>query len=156
MDASGDIRPRYRGAFEPGDRPPGRIRIIAVSDGGPAPQELAVRFIGSRGFGVSVEVDPAVWGAPVMRKGWFLFRSGSCRIGLWSSLPATPLPPPGRELWTFGRDHIWVCRILHDATSTGVPDISGGRTANPPQLPGTRGGRRIRTAKIRHGQGPRG
>ena len=51
----------------------------------------------------------------------------------------TPLPPPWRELWTFGRDHSWACRIHRS-------DQPDDWAVNPPRIPGIRGGRRVRTA----------
>ncbi len=118
-DSPKAVFPRYRGAFEEGEKPPKAIRIstrfsgadiisLGGSFGDPwdfsgdsfgngrsgtnEAQEFAeavVRFRGRREFGVSVEIDREYWGQPRSSRGWFLFRAGGFLLGLWSSLPAT-------------------------------------------------------------------
>ena len=176
----GPVGPRYRGAFEDGERAPRRIRAAVrierggglgpgsgiggagAGSGADPPAEAAVgaprppssasgaadvgnpgapgiagvsdslgaavrlrSFCGpfpasGRSFGVSIFVDPETWEPFGIGGGWHYFRSGDFLLGLWSTLPATwlaqdaagvPLPPPWRELWTFGPDHLWICRI---------------------------------------------
>lgn len=128
------VSPRYRGAFEVGEMPPRRVNIGTL-DMEDLPGGASMRFRApsfpfrrSREFGVSVDIDPSFWKPLASRQGWQFFLSASSPdwnraasvLGLWSSLPATwlaqkpdgtVLPPPWRELWTFGTDHIWICRI---------------------------------------------
>lgn len=117
------VFPRYRGAFEEGERPPGRVRIssLRADDTGASARFRAPLFPRrNRSFGVSVEISPEIWQPEGSRRGWHFFSSSEVLFGLWSSLPATwlaqnpdgsPLPPPWSELFTFGSDHIWACRV---------------------------------------------
>lgn len=116
--------PQYRGAFEKGEVPPKRVRISSatVADGSGA----SVRFVSNRrfgrrrSFGVSLYIAPEFWEPQGQRGGWHFFRGGGICLGIWTSLPSSwlaqdvdgaPLKPPWSELWTFGSDHIWACRI---------------------------------------------
>ena len=118
------IGPRYRGSFEPGDAAPRRIRVIPEgTDSGAAARFLSPRtlpLLRRRAFGISVEIPPEEWAPAGTRRGWHFFRREKAMLGIWSSLPATwlaqdaagtPLEPPWRELWTFGADHTWICRL---------------------------------------------
>jgi len=111
------IGPEYRGAFEAGGEEPRVLGSSAWRSGGVAAYRLRSR---RRSFGVSVCVPPDRWDYRGIHRGWHLFGSGPALVALWTSRPATwlaqdaggrPLPPPWSELWTFGRDHLWVCRI---------------------------------------------
>ncbi len=133
-----DISPRYRGAFEEGELPPGRVRVgTLIQEGGASLRFRAPsKLVGPRReFGTSVELDPDVWNPVAQRRGWYIFAadfpSGPVLLGLWSSLPATwlaqgadgkSIPPPWRELWTFGSDHVWTCRFTASSSVTSDKD----------------------------------
>jgi hypothetical protein len=67
-----------------------------------------------------MEITPEIWQPAGSRRGWHFFTHRDFLLAVFTSLPATwlaqtpggdPLPPPWRELWTFGTDHLWSCRI---------------------------------------------
>ncbi|RKX80432.1 MAG: hypothetical protein DRP60_03235 [Spirochaetes bacterium] len=114
--------PRYRGAFEGDELPPKRIWLgSSFEEGGASARFRAPSFPRRRSFGVSVEIPPEIWHPAGTRRGWHFFTHRDLHLAIYTSLPAAwlaqtpggkPLPPPWRELWTFGSDHIWACRIL--------------------------------------------
>lgn len=116
--------PQYRGAFEKDDKPPRRVRIssFTAADGSGAAVGFVSnrRFGGRRSFGVSLFIAPDFWEPQGHRGGWHFFRGGGICLGVWSVLPSswlaqdsdgTPLKPPWSELWTFGSNHLWACRL---------------------------------------------
>lgn len=138
----GSIGPRYRGAFEAGELPPRRIRVssrIEARTGAWARFRAPSLFSRHRSFAVSLEIPPETWTPAASRRDDII-------LGIWSSLPATwlaqdsagnPVPSPWRELWTFGADHVWACRVSR--TSETESFISACISGNP-RSPGLRGG----------------
>ncbi|RKX74623.1 MAG: hypothetical protein DRP60_09970 [Spirochaetes bacterium] len=114
--------------------PPKRIRLFSrVEEGGASARFRAPSFPRRQSFGISMEIPPEIWHPAGTRRGWHFFTHGDFHLALFTFLPATwlaqdsagnPLPSPWRELWSFGSDHIWSCRIFRAADFPGEEAFS--------------------------------